>query len=422
MKKFIIVIICITAAAVAVIAAVIGLMANPIEADINENGVNSEQISGFAWETINRDIANYESNPEVNIIDSRITRLELVESFDALADTPIDVYALEYRLLPEDLSKVVLAGGMQVDEDGWLKETCSMGSPLLVISRKIGSVELIGTLWAGGVKEDGGLEPSIKALLKRNYENEQKISSIMQDIDRLLSEIISSPLTSSNPGDYIKAHQKEYDEIVSMGEEALPYLIGILDGGDRGLRGNIVLQLCEDIVKNLSGSRENSPETEKLIKEALSSVDNWNIMMGYTSLRKDTEPMPEFTEEEVAAARAVVEKYYRAVAAKDAEAILATMYPRVHLTMERVKSGNVQLYGTEKRTLLTIDYDSQDSMRKSYKPGIAAENIIVFKVSFNIEYPLKDGGPWNEGIYDNWSMILIRDSENSPWLIYDQGY
>jgi len=128
---------------------------------------------------------------------------------------------------------------------------------------------------------------------------------------------------------------------------------------------------------------------------------------------------------EVAAARAVVEEYYRAVAAKDAEAILATMYPREYLTMERVKSGYVQLYGTEKRTLLTIDYDSQDSMRESYKPGgkeIAAENIIVFKVSFNIEYPLKDGGPWNEGIYDNWSMILIRDNENSPWLIYDQGY
>ena len=54
--------------------------------------------------------------------------MELLESFDALADKPINVYALEYRLLPEDLSKVVLAGGMDVDENGWFKETCSMGS------------------------------------------------------------------------------------------------------------------------------------------------------------------------------------------------------------------------------------------------------------------------------------------------------
>jgi len=135
--------------------------------------------------------------------------------------------------------------------------------------------------------------------------------------------------------------------------------------------------------------------------------------------------MPEFTEEEVAAARAVVEEYYRAVAAKDAEAILATMYPQEHLTMERVKSGNVGLFGEEERTLLSIDYDSQDSVRKSYKPGgkyVEPENIIVFKVSFNIDYPDKDTGPWNEGVYENWSMILIRDDKNSPWLIYDQGY
>lgn len=138
----------------------------------------------------------------------------------------------------------------------------------------------------------------------------------------------------------------------------------------------------------------------------------------------DDSPLPEFAEAEVAAARAVVEEYYRAVAVKDAEAILATLYPREHRTLENVKSGHVQLYGTENRTLLTIDYDSQDPMRRHYRPihPITADNIIVFKVSFNIEYPLKDGGPWNEGVYENWSMILIRDDKNSPWLIYDQGY
>jgi predicted small secreted protein len=138
----------------------------------NEIGVHSEKITSFAWETINRDISNYELNPEVKIKESKITRLELIESFDDLADTPIDVYALEYRLLPEDLSKVVLAGGMDIDKDGWLKETSSMGSPLLVISRKIDSVELIGTLWSGGMLEEGVLKSSIKDLLQRNVGNQ----------------------------------------------------------------------------------------------------------------------------------------------------------------------------------------------------------------------------------------------------------
>lgn len=128
----------------------------------------SEQVTDLAWEIINRDIANYESNPEIKINDSKIIRLEKIESFDALADKPIYVYALEYRLLPEDLSKVVLAGGMDYDEEGWLKETCSMGSPLLVITNSDGEVELLGTLWTGGILEEGGLEESIKALLERN--------------------------------------------------------------------------------------------------------------------------------------------------------------------------------------------------------------------------------------------------------------
>lgn len=126
----------------------------------------SDQIIGFAWEKINRDIAHYEENPEVKIIDSKITRLELLESFDTLADVPIDVYALEYRLLPEDLSKVVLAGGMDVDENGWLKETSSMGSPLLVVSRNNGSAEFLGTLWTGEVSGKN-LETEVKTLLER---------------------------------------------------------------------------------------------------------------------------------------------------------------------------------------------------------------------------------------------------------------
>ncbi|HRS22224.1 MAG TPA: hypothetical protein P5510_10710, partial [Clostridia bacterium] len=40
-----------------------------------------DPITGFAWEIINRDIENLESNPAVKIIDSKITRLELLETF-----------------------------------------------------------------------------------------------------------------------------------------------------------------------------------------------------------------------------------------------------------------------------------------------------------------------------------------------------
>jgi len=128
----------------------------------------SEQIVAFAWEVINKDIAYYEENPAVKIIDSKITRLERIESFDDLTDKTIDVYALEYRLLPEDLSKVVLAGGMDVDEDGWLKETSSMGSPLLVVSRDDDSIEFIGIVMTGTAVEEGSLKTAVKELLEKN--------------------------------------------------------------------------------------------------------------------------------------------------------------------------------------------------------------------------------------------------------------
>jgi len=134
----------------------------------NKNHVISDQITHFAKETINRDITNFELNPEIKIVNSKITHLELIQSFNSLSDTPIDIYALEYRLLPNNLSKVVLVGGMQVDIYGWIKETCSAGKPLLVVERKLNSLILLGNLWTVGVAEDGGLESSVKALLKRN--------------------------------------------------------------------------------------------------------------------------------------------------------------------------------------------------------------------------------------------------------------
>jgi beta-lactamase regulating signal transducer with metallopeptidase domain len=131
---------------------------------------------------------------------------------------------------------------------------------------------------------------------------------------------------------------------------------------------------------------------------------------------------PEFTNQEVAAARSVVEEYFRAVKAKDSKAILKTLTPQHN-------NPNVVLFGEETRTLLLIDYNPEDPMRQSYITsgrggvnGTKKENVIVFKVNFNVEYPKGVTGPFNEGKYKNWSVILIRDGKNSPWLIDDQGY
>jgi len=129
--------------------------------------------------------------------------------------------------------------------------------------------------------------------------------------------------------------------------------------------------------------------------------------------------MPGFTEEEVAAARAVVEEYFRAVKEKDDEAILKTLNPKY--------KHNV-LYGEEIRTLLSIEYIEDDPIRQSYVEsgkgrysGIDIENVIVFRVSFNVKYPEGASGSFSEGDYPDWSVILIRENRESLWYIDGQG-
>lgn len=160
-----------------------------------------------------------------------------------------------------------------------------------------------------------------------------------------------------------------------------------------------------------------NPQTTSLSK---ANAENANIMQ--IQVPNKSEALPEFSEAEISAAVSVVKEYFRAVAAKDDDAILKTLTSVHH-------NPNTVLYGDERRTLSSIDYNKNDSMRRSYLEngrgsinGTKIENVIVFKVSFNVKYTKSVTGPFNEGDYNNWSMILIREDNKSPWLIDDQGY
>ncbi|QCX34141.1 DUF4829 domain-containing protein [Caloramator sp. E03] len=178
---------------------------------------------------------------------------------------------------------------------------------------------------------------------------------------------------------------------------------------------NMIFPYTRRDIENTYGNTAPMYNNIELLKNAIynDSLNSGNNYKKYIYLN-----LPEFTDEEVASARAVVEKYFKAVHDKNDKAILETLH-------EKRKSKNMVLYGYETRTLLSISYDPQDYERKSYRPNnpdFAPEKIIVFKVSFKVEYPKGKSGPWEEGIYDNWNMILIRKDANSPWFIYDQGY
>jgi len=71
----------------------------------------------------------------------------------------------------------------------------------------------------------------------------------MEQIEKYLATIMSSPQISSNPQDYIKAHANEYNSILAMDYKALTYLFSeFKKGGQNGLKGNIMMNLCRTIL------------------------------------------------------------------------------------------------------------------------------------------------------------------------------
>ncbi|MCR6546395.1 M56 family metallopeptidase [Dehalobacterium formicoaceticum] len=80
-------------------------------------------------------------------------------------------------------------------------------------------------------------------------------TDIAKLVEDNISIIMSSPKTSSNPQDYINAHQNEYENFFKYGgEDALQYMLTQFEAGNaEGLRGQIMMRVC----KELLGARNN---------------------------------------------------------------------------------------------------------------------------------------------------------------------
>lgn len=76
------------------------------------------------------------------------------------------------------------------------------------------------------------------------------IYELIQRVENSLSIIMSSPLTSSNPQDYINAHQEEYENLTfKYSDGVLEYLLSEFETGNSGgLRGHIMMRVCKDIL------------------------------------------------------------------------------------------------------------------------------------------------------------------------------
>ena len=91
-----------------------------------------QPVRNYAADYVREQIEYYNSLG-YNITDAKITAVTHVNTGTASLTTAVGMWRLEYRLLPDDAGKVVLAGGMNM-EDGWLTEWGSTGQPYLVLA------------------------------------------------------------------------------------------------------------------------------------------------------------------------------------------------------------------------------------------------------------------------------------------------
>ena len=113
-------------------------------------------VETMAWQLMNDQAEEYESGEYgPTFVDRYVSDLWCSYGFD-IEGTNYSVWNVSYRLLPEDLSKVVLAGGMDL-ENGWLTEAASMGSPVLIVSvDEGGNITLEEQTWAYSLWRDDG--------------------------------------------------------------------------------------------------------------------------------------------------------------------------------------------------------------------------------------------------------------------------
>ena len=79
--------------------------------------------------------------------------------------------------------------------------------------------------------------------------NHNLSQSEINKINTNLSIIMSTPSKSSNPGDYIKDHQKEYDEIIQMGEPVVEYFLQqFKKDNENGFNQWMMAWICNEIL------------------------------------------------------------------------------------------------------------------------------------------------------------------------------
>lgn len=239
-------------AIVVIVVVGVGLLSNPKEILAN-NIDEGMKVKDYAERFVDEMIKTYEpANGGFKIVESEIISLERVASFDDLLPTTVELWSIEYRLKPDDMSKAIIAGGVE-EIDGWFTENGSMGKPLLAFTYEGDITKYLGPVYTAeyNMTSLAGQETALRIMLESEsiLPNETymgnhvviKFPSSSGDTNQLL---LSQPVVQGNKGiwaverwmdgngtiyynypqtdlkikDYYKDLQEEFDEgLLSLG-------------------------------------------------------------------------------------------------------------------------------------------------------------------------------------------------------------
>lgn len=247
----------IAVALVIVLVVAVGLFTNPITAKPDDNSLTSQLLKNKT-EYVG-------DNSKVGGIISLLTFPESIAYDSFKLSTDSEPFTVTVNLKTDTKTKNLYSG--EVNQQRFQDNA-------IIMFALIGNVEYIS------FNLDDGLAPyfiqytrgwanhqygkDVRDFAKSKEEFSKLINGIYAigkngDIEKLvednLSIILSSPKESSNPQDYINAHNNEYENFFKYGgEEALQYMLSQFEAGNaEGLRGQVMMILC----KELLGARNN---------------------------------------------------------------------------------------------------------------------------------------------------------------------
>jgi beta-lactamase regulating signal transducer with metallopeptidase domain len=267
----------IIAAILILIIAGFGLLSNPQE-PVNEERTDLS-IEEYADQYIEETIAAYNTDDYYfKIVEKKIIKLEKIAYIEGLLpEDTLEIWSLEYRLRPEDMSKIILAGGMN-EEDGWITEDSSMGKPMLVFAHEGSAPQFLGVIWSGeaNLATPAGQETALRVFLEtkdmlpqETYSGNHIVVKFPLSTGETCQLLLSQPIIQGDHGiwcieRWMDGNGTVYHETPKTDIRSLEYFQELQNEVDQGHKPGLIdpLQVAIEWINNDLGQNVSLNELE----------------------------------------------------------------------------------------------------------------------------------------------------------------